>query len=87
MVCFGESFELDCESIISLLESAYKEAETTDDTVKEIFSLSSLSACYSAEMMTVLSHISEDAYKSILRLFCKSMILKSVWIRADWIRK
>ena len=69
---------VDCDAMISLLESASKEAETTDDTVKEVFALSSLGACYSADMMSLIQHTSEDAYKAIMRLYCKELILKDV---------
>ena len=80
-VCFSPPSFLcliDCNSMISLLESVAKEAETTDDTVKEVFALSSLAACYSADMMSLIRHTSEDAYTAIMRLYCKALILKDV---------
>ena len=84
LIGYGFSFSspssdaVDCDAVLSMLESAAEEAESTDDTVKEVFALSSLCACYAADLMVLIRHSSEDAYKAIMRLFCKMLIMKSV---------
>lgn len=61
-------------NVIDHLMSAQQEIEKFDDKTKVIYALSSLSACFAVDSVTLVNHCTEAGYKTLMRSYCVGLI-------------